>query len=108
MFSPSTGFGPNTTGPVGGQSSISRPIRDCALQIPWKKACPDSQPDCHKRGRLRTFAAAAFQARRCCSVSTRLHAFAIAPNAPRARLRAAVRRLVGMKYLRRHSFLPRM
>jgi hypothetical protein len=36
MLSPWTGFRPKTTGPVGGQSSISRPIRDRALQIPWK------------------------------------------------------------------------
>ena len=107
-LSPSTGFGPNITGSGGHSSSLSLPIRDRALLIPAKNVCPESQPACQSRGRLRTFAAAALQACRCSSVSTRLHAFEIAPNAPRARPRPAVRTFLGITYLRRHSFLPRI
>jgi hypothetical protein len=93
-LSPATGFGWNTTG-SGGHSSISRPIRDRAQLIPVKNVYPVSQLACQSRGRLRTFAAAAFQARRFSSDNTRLHAFTTAPNAPRARTRPAVRTFFG-------------
>ena len=93
----STGLEPKATG-AGGQSSNGRPMRARALLMPTKCCWPVSGPHWARRGPLRTFAAARFQASCCSSVRRALKAFERAPKAPRAGPVAALRTFSGMTY----------